>query len=374
MKTRERTYKEHEDAPSGQVYFYNYKEPLMPFKEGFGFRGALIHDEKSDQIQCHFCGGWFDILGHHLHKEHNMNVAEYKKQVGLNTKTSLISETHRALLISKGLEKRLKNLRPNKGHTKESRLKISATLRENRAEMQNIHNTCPEQLLERLTALYNKLGRTPRFHGTRVVDGVYIRGEVPFGEALIRVYGSIENACKMAGIPYRKPGSTINNQFAGVRNREKAVNFIREFYETNQRIPTAREIPRAIKDSVKNWGSHKKKIFADALSQDGIFKKIDFVVHYDKETLIDFLRIFEKKNGRYPSGSDCRRGLLPTQGRYIYHFKSWHKALRVAFPDYVKPSLRAPRVPRTRVKGLNALERMSLRLEDHKQKLATTSK
>lgn len=145
-----KTVKEYEEAPSGSVYFYNYKEPLMKFEEGFGFEGALLHDDKSDQIQCHFCGGWFDILGHHLHKEHNMMAEDYKKKVGLNKSTALISERHRALLIRNGLKKNYKNLRSPKVVSKETRAKISATLREHRVEQKNITNTCPEQLLERL--------------------------------------------------------------------------------------------------------------------------------------------------------------------------------------------------------------------------------
>jgi hypothetical protein len=70
---------EYEEAPSGSVYFYNYKEPLMKFEEGFGFIGALVFDDTTDKIQCHFCGEWFEALGNHINREHNMRAAEYKK-------------------------------------------------------------------------------------------------------------------------------------------------------------------------------------------------------------------------------------------------------------------------------------------------------
>jgi len=318
----EKTFKENEEAPSGLVYFYNYKEPLMKFDGGFGYLGALIHDEKSDQIQCHFCGKWFDTLQHHLHREHNMNVAEYKEKVGLKKGTALISERFRAKLIQKGLEKRLKNLRINKHHTEETKRKISATMRELRAEKQNITNTCPEQLLERLVKLYNEKGRTPLFAGNA-------RGEVTFRAALKRVYGSVKNACEMAGIPYRAPG--VNREYVSRTKwtRDYTIDTVAQFYQENKRLPNSKEY-RGYIHALKKWG--KKTIFKEAVIRDGTYKKVDFVARYDKTTLLTFLRMFEKNNGRKPSYSDCKRGLLPHLSRYSYNFGSWKNALALAFP------------------------------------------
>ncbi len=127
---------EYEEAPSGHVTFYNYKEPLMKFEGGYGFVGALVFDGYSDKIQCHFCGNWFDALGNHLAREHSMDVEYYKKQVGLNTSTALINEKTRAKLIANGMKKRIKNLVNRKGKkvSAATRAKISATLKENRDE------------------------------------------------------------------------------------------------------------------------------------------------------------------------------------------------------------------------------------------------
>lgn len=251
------------EAPSGEVYFYNYKEPLMKFEGGYGFVGALIYDAKSDQIQCHYCGEWFDILQHHLKKEHNMSVPQYKEKVGLNKKTALISENFRAILIRSGLKTRIKNLRRNTHHTKASRLKISNSLKLNMMEKRNGTNTCPEQLLERLVKRYNELGRTPLVHSRS--------GELTFRDSLIKVFGSMKKACKLAGIPYRKTS----------QNRDQ----------------------------------------------------VDFSAHYDNAALLDFLRMFEKNNKRKPSQSDARRGLIPSASRYVRRFGSWKKALDYAFPD-----------------------------------------
>lgn len=351
MKTREKTYTEYEESPSGSIYFYNYKEPLMKFEEGFGFEGALVYAENTDQIQCHFCGGWFDILGHHLHKEHNMTARDYKKKVGLNISTALISEKHRALLIRKGLEKRVKNLRSPKSVSKETRAKISATLKENRAEKKNQNNTCPEQLLERLVKKYNELGYTPS-----------PKRDIPFREALCRTYGSYENACKLVGIPYRKPGLTRKSGLNLKWTRDAIVKQVIRFYQENGRLPKAKEY-KAYDRPLAKYG--KKHIFKLALSSDGVYKKAEFIARYDKPTLINFLRMFKTNNNRYPSVSDCKRGLLPHASRYIYHWKSWNIALKVAFPNYERP-VKSPYTPKPRVKGLNQLERMSMRLARYK--------
>lgn len=332
-KNKVKTYKEFEDAPSGSVYFYNYKEPLMEFKPGYGFLGALIHDDATGKVQCHFCGKWFEALGNHLHKEHNMSASEYKKKVGLNTSTALISEPYRDKLIANGLERRIKNLRKWKGikRSKATRAKISATLKEYRAEKQNQNNTCPEQLLERLLVEFKKNGRTPNLHrggGSGRPKGI------PFRETLIKVYGSMENACKMAGIPYRKPGETVRGKYAKAMTKEKAVSHVISFFAEHKTLPVKRaEWGHKLADAIMRHKISKKEIAKLALSQDGVYKKSGSILRYDKDTLIDFLRIFEKNNSRKPAASDCRRGLLPHQSRYTYNFGSWKKALDIAFPN-----------------------------------------
>lgn len=328
---KEKVFKEYDESPSGEVYFYNYKEPLMRFDDGYGYLGALIYDSTSDQIQCHYCGKWFEFLGHHIHKEHNMRAAEYKKAVGLNQTTALISERHRAKLIQNGLHAGRKNLRPNRGHTKESRAKISAALRENRAEKQNLNNTCPEQLLKRLVDIYNKLGRTPYFghSGQRNGRGER-RNEVPFKVALVRVYGSVENACKMAGIPYRKVGENLSYETRRKWTHDNIVAWIKKFYTEHNRVPTTTEMPAALYQALPSYGG-RRLMTKKALMTDGKFHKVEFRLRYTKPELLHFLRMFEKINGRKPSYSDCKRGLLPNLSRYSYNFGSWKKALNVAF-------------------------------------------
>lgn len=315
---------EYPDAPSGYVTFYNYKEPLMKFTEGYGYKGALVFDGKTEDIQCHFCGEWFGSLPHHLAREHNMSAAYYKEKTGLLKTTALINESARAKLIASGLDKRLQNLRQNSKKSykmsDETKAKIKATMEENRAELQNLRGTCPEQLIDRLQKQYRKLGRTPT------------EKEMSYHETLVKVYGSFKRACAIANVPYRRPG--LNFTKLPKYSKEELVKEMRLFFETNKRLPKWKEIGKAKYNCISKWYD-KKEMLKEAVSGDGVYrkpldKKIRF--HYTNSELIKFLKTFESINGRRPSISDCKRGLLPWPSRFSYNFGSWKNALESAFP------------------------------------------
>lgn len=309
---------EYEEAPSGNVTFYNYKEPLMKFDEGHGYVGALIYDGTSGKIQCHFCGEWFDALGNHINKEHALKAIDYKRIVGLNKSTALINEKFRASLIAHGT--RNQNLVSQKGKTRslETRRMISETLKENREEKKNLAGTCPAQLLDRLSKLYQKLGRTPTHK------------EIGFKEALKMTYGSIEEAMRLTGIPHRTPGQTINDKTKWTYKR--CCEEVRKFYDENGRMPKTidqKKIGAGLCSRIHFYGT--RKVFADAMILNGKYGNGLKNFRYSKEELLNLLRSFEKINGRKPSTSDCKRKLLPHASRYIYNFGSWKNALSAAF-------------------------------------------
>ncbi len=257
---------EYEEAPSGNVTFYNYKVPLMKYTKGFGFIGALVFDTETDQVQCHICGGWFISLPRHINFIHHITAKEYKEEVGLLKTTALIGERLRAKLIASGLDKRLQNLRQNQAWRKNFKMKevtkekIRKTLRKNvaLAEHQNLRGVCPEQLIDRLQTLYKEKGNT--FHSKHI----------PMEQALINVFGSVREACRIAGVPLRKPGQTA---------RAERVQEFRKFND---------------------------------------------------EQLLDFLKRFKEKNGRKPSLSDSKRALIPSANIYKYKWGSLEKAVNLA--------------------------------------------
>lgn len=238
---KDRTLKtmEYADAPSGFVTLYNYKEPFMLFKQGYGYEGVLLMDGKTDKIQCHFCGDWFNYLPKHLLKEHNMLAHQYKTLVGLNKTTALISESARQNLIAVGLESRMKNLvKKEKGVHKvseETKKKISAVLSKITRETQNNKGTCPEQLLDRIKLLAKQLGHVPTIREVTNVDTIKAR------------FGSFNRALKLAGLTPRKPGENRVhrvNKNTDAENRKKVIADLRSFKDTHGRYPSMSDVRR----------------------------------------------------------------------------------------------------------------------------------
>lgn len=313
---------EYEDAPSGYVTLYNYKEPFMKFTGGYGFQGVLLFDGVSDTIQCHYCGQWFGSLPHHLRREHNMTASQYKEKVGLRQTSALISESMRQKLIASGLDKRLQNLRIQGRKTEAQKEKIRATLKKNVRETQNERGSCPEQLIDSLLKQYKENGnKTPHSKKLRKY------------ESIINTFGSYKKACEIAGIPYNDPLEKLKIGAEKQRkySKEIAVNYIYEFFIREGRLPKYSDY----KDKgLRNFLTKKnlqENVEKEAVLKVGRYNENLRGMKFTKEELIIFLRLFEKNHGRKPTYSDAKRGLLPWLRRYSYHFGSWKNALSIAF-------------------------------------------
>jgi len=300
---------EYEEAPCGYVTLYNYKEPFMPYKEGYGYQGVLVFDGESDKVQCHLCGNWYMALGPHLIKEHNMRVAQYKEEVGLANTTALIGEKLRAKMISNG-QNRFKNLTTPKVITQETRDKISATLKDVRRERQNITGTCPLQLIDRLQNKAKKLGRCPTSR------------EIGYAQTLSSVYGSFSAACKIAGLTPQKSGQSLPRDPKYSLN--DLVTLVRDFWVENKRMPKYKDLGNRMWNHYKK---RKKEVQKQVLFGEGAYQKTGLRIYASKKELLDILRNFKYSHGRDASVSDCKRGLLPHASRYYYHFGSLKKAI-----------------------------------------------
>lgn len=333
IKQKEKKVMEYEEASSGFVTLYNYKEPFMKYEQGFGFQGVLLFDGETDKIQCHICGQWFLQLGGHLTREHNMKAEDYKKTVGLSKRTALVGEVVRAKLIATGLKKRLKNLRGMKGrkHTEASKALISANHAGKTRMMQNVNGTCPEQLIERLIAEYKKQGKTPA------------ERNLQFHEALIKTYGTYRNACKFAGLPEQEGERSMISAHKTVAHnaekiKQKIFDWIYHFYDVNKKLPIKTDFitpeEKKMYKYLLNKGGikYRDNFFKEVVVKHGKYNSsIAGKFRFSKDELLEFLRNFEKYENRKPSYSDARRGLIPHLSRYSYHFGSWKQALKAAF-------------------------------------------
>ena len=312
--TKEKKEIEYPDAPSGYVTLYNYKEPFMPFEyegTGYGYEGVLLFDGTTDKIQCHFCGDWFEAMGSHLHKEHNMKARDYKNLVGLRQTTALVSEKLRAKMIANGMDKRLQNLRQGGKKTEEQKEKIRQTLLSLPRQTQNELGTCPLQILDRLKKRAKELGRCPT------------TDEITFIEVLRKVYGSFSEACRTAGLIPLEKGQTLGNP--NTITQEQIINFVRNFWIKNHTLPRFKDCP-----SNTLWNKYKaqkQEIDKKVLWGEDQYHNTPVRISYTKPELLQMLSIFKEKNKRSPSISDCKRGLLPHASRYYYHFGTFRKAL-----------------------------------------------
>lgn len=329
MKDKSKKIMDYDQAPSGYVTMYNYKEPFMEFEapdwndgKAYGYWGVLLFDGKTDTMQCHLCGDWLEDLQNHLIKEHSIKPNDYKQIVGLGKKAVLLNEKTRAKLIANGL-KQAKNLTPGNNHSKRTKAKIAKSLKErgNTMEAKNEKGTCPAQLIDRLKKKHHELGRTPT------------REEVGCSKTIKQVYGSMKEACRVAGIPYRKEGQIIkgsNTKYSKVF----CIKFLRDHYKEYGEFPRHKWYLENGKEGIYTairTKFDKKELFKEALRDGGEYTPYNGRVNYEPEELLEFLRNFEKINGRKPSISDSRRKLIPPYQRYYYYFGSWGKALELAF-------------------------------------------
>ena len=244
-RNKEKKDMEYEEAPSGYVTLYNYKEPFMRFEKGFGYLGVLLFDGESDKVQCHYCGQWYEQLGHHIHNHHGITASEYKAEVGLLQTTALIGEKFRAKLIASALDKRMANLRPGRAKTEAEKEKIRATLKLNAIELKNQRGTCPEQLIDRLKKKTIELGRTPT---RREIPGLY--------QTILRTFPSWEKACMLADVRYRPPSETTGERNVIRYSDEELLTKIADFISINGREPSYSDCRRNLIPPIHCYINH----------------------------------------------------------------------------------------------------------------------
>lgn len=305
---------EYEDAPSGSVTLYNYKEPFMKFEGGYGFRGVLLFDSIKDSVQCHLCGNWYESLSPHLKREHNATAKRYKEMVGLQNSTALIGEKLRDKLIANGIEQRKRNLTPGVIMTEEVKDKIRNTLLENRDEIKNIRGTCPAQLLDRLKKKYYASGEP--ITSDNIGDGFYA--------TLRKIYGGIENACRKAGIPY------ANNTNRVKWTKEFCIDWVSNYIKKYKKFPLRKDTGEQCWIKINSYG--KKEIFKTATLNISYIPSHAEIFKYTDKELLEYMTRFYTINKRRPSPSDARRKLMPSIQTYYNHFGSWKNAIALAFP------------------------------------------
>lgn len=153
------------------ILYEDYKEPLRRVNdvkgEGYGYMGTIAMSEDREHLQCHICGDLFTSLRNHIRYEHQIGILEYKKEFGLSVSTALIGESTRYLLQQRNL-----NSGRNKGQPKHlqeyaARQRAGEKRKIERGdyslEWRNKKGLCPDQVLEKIVDLKDKLGHVPSY-------------------------------------------------------------------------------------------------------------------------------------------------------------------------------------------------------------------
>lgn len=218
------------------VFFYNYKEPLKKFEEGFGYYGTLLGTPDKTKVQCHFCGGLYGSLSSKHLKKHGLTNSQYKEKVGLSRKTALMSEETRKKEIKAYLKNPHKLAPDDKKRLLEARLNRRIGWKKS-LESKNKKGVCPDQLLDKIRKVATHLKRTPtRADYQRYYNENNITGTV---STIVSTFGSFDKAVLQAGF------TPVTERYNKISSKE-LLHYLEEFYKINKRTPTNSDFNRGI--------------------------------------------------------------------------------------------------------------------------------
>lgn len=221
-----------------------YEKPFTKVDNGFGFRGVLLADTHTGEVQCHICGGWFDWLQIHIIKNHKIKAKEYRERFGLGYRTALCSETVREQLVRRAmtfpwerLHRQGKLLGQMSREHKTHKNKRDYSKGAHTDEWDNKNGTCTLQLFDKMEKLSEKLGRIPHVDEMDQEYGANLR------VSITKKYGSMDQMRKLLTMKgymykYRKEQSKITN--------EQLLESLRMFANTYKRRPVTSDFSRGI--------------------------------------------------------------------------------------------------------------------------------
>lgn len=240
----------------------HYKEPLKPVVDGYGYYGALLATKDGAGIQCHICGKIYGSLALHITQTHKIAAREYKKEYGLLAKTALVSEKVRQEMKERGLELQA-NLstaelkqRMNKARRAYKEWLKSPAFQEQkskrwkmRLEYYNKEGTCPDQLLDKIVEVTDKIGKTPTL-------GEFMKatGGQRYKHLIISTFGSWLNALGKLGLKSER--NLYGNRTKYAYTDEQLLDYLRDYQATNKRIPTATDCRRGLLPGACNYIRH----------------------------------------------------------------------------------------------------------------------
>lgn len=240
------------------LFYQNYKEPLKKVTEvlesGYGYMGTIATNEDKTHVQCHLCGELFTTLAGgrngHLRKEHNMSAAEYKDKFQLSQNVALVGEASRIQRITNGT-KGAEIAQSNQEKLAEGRKKYWEDVKSGKRkrvfkrtswalDRRNIEGNCPDQLLDQIKALADKLGHTPTM-------AEFDRHARSSRTAVETTFGSWANAIKLLKLEPRLHW----RERGPIMTEEQVLEAIRQFYVREKRTPRTSDFKRGLLPSMR---------------------------------------------------------------------------------------------------------------------------
>lgn len=212
------------------VQYYNYKEPLRKFEDGFGYIGTLAANKENTHVQCHFCGILYKALSGHIGHVHGLTAREYKEKLELSMGTALVAETTRVKqVLSNSVSEYVKT------RVDESKFRLDLYRRRTNntshwsLERRNKLGLCPDQVLDKIRNVIKELGRTPTIKEFIEHSNGY--------ETILTLYGTWNNALEMIDV-------------TPVRSRnipdDKLIKYMQDFFNTHGRTPSTSDFKRGL--------------------------------------------------------------------------------------------------------------------------------
>ena len=222
MKEQTLVHKPLPQNPGMWVSVPNYKEPILPVSGGFGWYGLQAYDFQGDKLMCHECGKFFDVLSVHTSRIHKLNDKNYKKKYGLMGSTKLTSEKARINLRT-NWENNPKVQHYVKNH-QIMRKHIDYHAKKNKwaTEFQNLHDTCPAQVLRALKSAAEIYGDNITESQTRQYNSCLV-------PALTARFGSFNKAKQMIGLSQNANHYPNNPLFTKQMILEDAICFYKKY-------------------------------------------------------------------------------------------------------------------------------------------------
>jgi len=240
----------------------NYKEPLRPVENGYGYYGALLSTTDGERIQCHVCGGLYSSVGAHARQKHKLPAKEYKQKYMLAYNTALISENEREELKQRTINWQ-NSLTPKerlelKKKARKAAKKILASLSKqekyalmshpHQLETKNKRGTCPDQLLEKIKEATRYFKRTPSSK-----EFVEYCGTQRYKYLIFKVFGSWNNALHMLNMEPKKRDERGRDRFY---TDEELLEYLANFAREHKKIPTATDFKRGVLPNFDTYTRH----------------------------------------------------------------------------------------------------------------------